>query len=785
MIILESMLKKWIKIPENILELTNQKIIEVDEFGPLNTSTNLVIGHVLTCVDHPNSDHLHVTTVDLGDRVEQIVCGATNVGAGQYVVVAQVGSVLPGDFKIKASNIRGEASNGMICSLKELDIDDKNAPIEFKEGIYYFDGPREIGSSGLKALALDGWKMTLGLTPNRADLMSHLGFAYDIASMTNQKVTLPSFKIKESNKTNPISVDIQTKGCPRYYARHFENLEVKESPWWLKSALIASDIKPINNIVDISNYVLIEYGTPLHMFDYDKVKSDHILVRNAKANEKVVTLDEIERVLTVEDVVITNGKDVIAVGGVMGLFNTMIDDLTTSVILEAAYFDPKHILKTSKRLGLRSDSSIRFERGIDEERVYLGLERATELLVELANAKVSKGIASKINYETKNPSVKINKNYFNDSLGVVIPEKELITYFDAYNYTYEIKGNNYEITAPSYRRDLLIDADFLEEIARMYGLDNIPMKSIDKPLPGKLTFKQKRLRALRHHLANLGFNEVITYSLLAPNEVYRYNKMGESVSILMPLSEDKKTLRQSLVHGLLETISYNQSRQMESVAVFEMGNCFAKDLEHMHLGIAMSGAWHKKPWKKEAFVPDFYTMKGIVDNLFLPLDIEFQYKETSQVEGYHPYRQASVIYNNQEIGILAELHPNESKRLGINASVLFEINLNPLLENPVQIKYTPTTKYPNISRDLAIVVDENVTAAELISMIKQTVKKNLVQIDVFDVYQGTHIEIGKKSIAFSLVFNDSDKTLGADDVDQLMKKITGRLSFSYKAAIRS
>lgn len=785
MIILESMLKKWITIPENILELTNQKIIEVDEFGPLNSSTNLVIGHVLTCVDHPNSDHLHVTTVDLGDRVEQIVCGASNVAAGQYVVVAQVGTVLPGDFKIKASNIRGQASNGMICSLKELDIDDKNAPIEFREGIYYFDGPREIGSSGLKALALDGWKMTLGLTPNRADLMSHLGFAYDVASMTNQKVSLPKFKIKESTKPNPITVDIKTKGCTRYYARHFENLKVKDSPWWLKSALIASDIKPINNIVDISNYVLIEYGTPLHMFDYDKIKSNQIVVRNAKNNELVVTLDEIERTLIEDDVVITNGKEVIAVGGVMGLFNTMIDEKTTSVVLEAAYFDPKHILKTSKRLGLKSDSSIRFERGIDEERVYLGLERATELLIELAGANVSKGVSSLVTKENKNPSVSVPKTYFNESLGVVIPEKELLSYFNSYNYTYEIKDKTYEITAPSYRRDLLIDADFLEEIARMYGLDRIPMKSIDKPLPGKLTFKQKRLRALRHHLANLGFNEVITYSLLAPNEVYRYNKMGEAVSILMPLSEDKKTLRQSLVHGLLETINYNQSRQNESVAVFEMGNCFAKDIEHMHLGFAMSGLWHKNPWKKEALIPDFYTVKGIADSLFLPLDIELEYKESSNIEGYHPYRQASIYYQNQEIGILAELHPNETKRLGISPTVIFEINLTSLLINPVQINYTPTTKYPNITRDLAVVVDETVTSSELISMIKQTVKKNLVQIDVFDVYQGSHIEKGKKSIAFNLVFNDSEKTLGADDVDQLMKKITGRLSFSYKAVIRS
>jgi len=783
--IIQSMLQKWINVPENIFEITNQKIIEVESFKQLNSSTNLIIGKVLTCEDHPNSDHLHVTTVDLGNRVDQIVCGATNVAAGQYVIVAQVGTVLPGDFQIKSSKIRGVDSNGMICSLKELGLDDKIIPEAFRDGIYYFDSPKVIGTPGLEALSLEGWVMELKLTPNRGDLLSILGFAYDLATMTNQKVVLPSYKIKEEEKKNPLSVEIQSEGCGRYYARHFESLVIKESPWWLKSALLASDIKPINNVVDISNYVLIEYGTPLHTFDANKVSSNRILVRDAVEGEKVISLDGIERILESSDVLITNGKEAIAIAGVMGLENTMIDEHTTSVILEAAYFEPKRIQKTSKRLNLRSDSSLRFERGVDDERVYLGMERATELLIELADAKVSKGVAKAVHHEVKNPSIRVSRNYFNESLGVVIDEKELLSFFEAYNYTYQVEKNDYVITAPSYRTDILINADLVEEIARIYGLDRIPMKSIDAPLQGKLTYKQKRLRALRHHLANLGLNEVITYSLIEPSKVHRYHHMGEPVSLLMPLSEDKKTLRQSLIHGLLEAVNYNQSRQQSSVAIFELGNCFAKDIETFHLGIAMSGAWHKNPWNKEEFKPDYFTVKGIIDSVFNPLGIHFEYVPVSKTDAYHPYKQANIIYNRHVLGQIAEIHPTETKALGIDTTIICEINIKPLLEEETKIDYKPISRFPNISRDLAVVVDEKVTAHELISMIKQTVKKNLVSIDVFDVYQGSHIEVGKKSIAFNLVFNDSDKTLATDDVDQLMKKITGRLSFSFQAAIRS
>lgn len=782
--IIEQVLRNFIDVPQNILEVTNHHIIEVDAFEPLNTSTNLVVGHVLTCVDHPNSDHLHLTTVDLGDRVEQIVCGAPNVAAGQYVVVAQVGSVLPGDFKIKATKVRGESSNGMICSLKELGIDDKHLPEDIRSGIFHFSSPKPVGSSGLEALYQDGFVMTLGLTPNRGDLLSHLGFALDVSAMTGLSVKEKIFKHQPSKLANPMEVSIETGGCGLYHAAYFSNIEIKPSPLWMQSALLASDIKPINNVVDISNYVLIEYGTPLHMFDAKKIASTKILVRDAKPNEIVKTLDEIDRTLEKDDVVITNGKQVIAIGGVMGSYDSMIDESTTEVVLEAAYFDPKRIQKTVKRLNLRSDSSLRFERGIDPKRVELGLNRAIELIVELSGATFHSGIAKVEQQLPSNPVITIEKNYIQHALGIDLDEKTLTSYFDRYRYTYTVKKDHYEIQAPSDRQDLLIKADLLEEIGRMYGLNNIPMHTLNNASKGQLSNKQKRLRALRHKLANMGLNEVITYSLIAPNDVHRYQNIGEPVSILMPLSEDKKTLRQSLVHGLLDTVSYNQARQIKDVAIFEIGHVFAKEVEETYLGVAMSNLWHKNSWNKSSFQLDFFTVKGILEALFEPLGITLTYQMDASIEAYHPYRQATISYQDKVIGRIAEVHPSEQKAKDIDQTFVFELNLTTLLDVPFELDYQMISRFPSISRDLAFVVSEDVPAFDIIALIKQTVKKQLTSVEIFDIYQGEHIEKGKKSIAIALEFNDATKTLESEDVDQFMKKIINRLSFTYQAEIR-
>ncbi len=785
MIITEKLLKEFIDIPSDILEVTNQKIIEVEAFEKVNESTNLVIGKVLTCEPHPNSDHLNLTTVDLGDRIEKIVCGASNVGKDQFVVVAQVGTILPGNFEIKQSKIRGEESNGMICSLQELGFEEKLIPEAYKDGIYYFPQEMEVGRPALEALALEGWKMTLGLTPNRGDLLSVYGFALDLGSVTNTKVKTPSYQIKTATTKNPFEVTIDSNGCGRYSARYIDQIKIKESPWWLKSALIANGMRPINNVVDISNYVLIMLGTPLHMFDADKIGSTKIVVRDARDDEKVISLDGQERQLTHDDVVITNGKYPIAIAGVMGLENTMVDDKTTKVLLEAAYFEPKRIQHTSKRLGLRSDSSLRFERGIDDQRIELGLELATSLLIELAEATVYEGISLAVDHTLEPALINLNKSYVQDLLGIDIDHQTLLRYFSQLNYKVKEKDDRFEITPPSYRQDIKIPADILEEIARIHGLNVIPMKQEHVETLGYLTSKQKRERIIKHHLASLGLNEVITYTLKSPDEANRYIKLGEPLSLLMPLSEDRKVLRQSLVNGLLETIKYNQARQAHQVHIFEIGHVFAKGLEKNHLGIALTGTWHNQAWAKKGLSSDFYILKGMIDETFSRFKMSFDYEVTNAFDFLHPYRQANMIFNGQIVGFIGELHPKEAKRLDLDQTFILEIDLSGLLEVELENLYQMISKYPSIERDLAVVVSEEVEVAKMMALIKQTVRQQIKALSIFDVYQGSHIEKGMKSVAFNLVFNDVNKTLESEEVDKLMRKVIIRLERELNAKVRS
>jgi len=786
MIITERLLKQFIKVPKNIFEITNEKIIEIEEFGPVNPSTNLVVGKVLTCEPHPNSDHLNLTTVDLGDRIEKIVCGASNVGKDQYVIVAQVGTVLPGDFKIKKSKIRGEESNGMICSLAELGFDEAVIPEDAKDGIYNFTEKVEVGMPALEALALDGWTMTLGLTPNRGDLLSILGFALDLGSVTNTKVNMPTYDFPiDQTKKNPFKVSIKTHGCGKYHARYIDQIKIKESPWWLKSALIARGMRPINNVVDISNYVLILLGTPLHMFDASKINSNEILVRDAKDGEEVVSLDGIKRTLNSEDVVITNGKDVIAIAGVMGLENTMVDDNTTSVLLEAAYFEPKRVTKTSKRLGLKSDSSLRFERGIDDKRVKLGLDLATQLLVELADARVYDQVALAVDHEVEINDITIEKAYISQVLGINIADKELLQYFKQYHYEVKDLGDAYVVTPPSYRFDIKIKADVVEEIARVHGINSIPMQQEQVLTQGYLSTKQKRIRMLRHHLADLGLNEIITYTLKSEDDVQAFQNIGKPLSVLMPMSEDKKVLRQSLLNGLFETLKYNRARQNQHMHLFEMGHVFAKDVELNHIAIAMHGTWHKQSWTKQKTEVDFYLLKGILDETFGRLHIAFDYEATQDHDFLHPFRQANIVYKGKVVGLIGEVHPNTQKTYHIQKTVVLELNLDMLLGETFDLKYQTISKYPSISRDLAVVVDEHVEVKKMQDLIKQTVKKYLVSLEVFDVYQGEHVEKGMKSVAFTIVFNDVNKTLESEEVDKLMKKVMIRLDRELQAKVRT
>ncbi|MDL2292446.1 phenylalanine--tRNA ligase subunit beta [Acholeplasma sp. OttesenSCG-928-E16] len=784
--ITKNLLKNFIDIPDDIDKLTNQYITEVEDYFLPFEINNLVIGHVLECQDHPNSDHLHITKVDVKDEILDIVCGAPNVKKGQFVIVAKEGAKLSDDFIIKKSTIRGVESNGMICSLKELGFDLKNIPLKYLDGIYYFEEDMSdfLGLDALEVLNIDGFVMELGITPNRSDLLSYLGYAYDLAAVTNKMVDLPKPKITESNVNNPLSIEIKTDGCKVYYGRHFTNIKVKESPWWLKSVLILNDIRPINNVVDISNYVLLEYGTPLHMFDAKKVKTNKIVVKDGFSNLEVVTLDEQRKVLKEEDIVVTDGVNPIAIGGVMGLLNTVIDESTTEVILEAAYFDKKRVKDTSKRLNLKSDSSLRFEKGIDIKRIKLALERASELLVTLADASVSKGVIKAGSDELKETKIKIKNDYFTKKLGTKIDENTLDDIFKRLNYSIKKENDFYILTLPSYRSDLLIDADILEEVSRLYGYDKLNKKELLSSSKGTLTKRQKDIRRLRHFLANNGLNETINYTLIKESDVQKFQSIGEVLKIMQPLTEDRNALRQSLVNGLIETLNYNQSRKIKDCSLFEIGNCYAYNKEELKLGILLSGSYLSRKLESVSIDASFYLLKGLLDKIAFEFNIDYKLEKSNSISALHPNKQAHIIYNGETIGFIGCLHPNELSRYDILDSVVLEINLDKILGANNEVKYQPVSKYPSIERDIAFIVLEESDLSAIEAMIRQTTKKYLVGLEIFDVYRDDKVGENKKSLAYSLTFNDSSKTLESSDIDKLMKSVANRLEHEFKAVIR-
>ncbi len=784
MVITQKALENFIKTPQHIETLTNQKITEIEAFEIRSDDPFVVIGKVLTRVDHPNSDHLNLTTVDVGHGdILNIVCGAKNVDAGQTVIVAKVGAILPGNFEIKEAVIRGEQSKGMICSLKELGFSDKVIPEAFKDGIYYFNEDFQPGYSGYEALGQVGFKMTLGLTPNRGDLLSVLGYAYDLSAMLNMKVQVPEYTFKTSKKHTK-KVTIQSEACSKYMGRVFENVVIKASPWWLKSLLIDNDIRPINNVVDITNYVLLLLGTPLHTFDASKFISDDIIIRQAKDQEKVVTLDGQERTLLSSDLVISNGTLPVALAGVMGLENTMVTDTTNTLFLEAALFDPNTILETSKRLDLRSDSSLRFERGVGYDRVALGLDLATQLLLDLADATlIGETVSDERNIDKK--VVKTSISHINSALGLMLSKDEIINYLMRLRFEVVLSNDDeIQCAVPYDRYDISIEADIVEEVGRIYGLDLIPSTPLKTSLEGKLSIEQKKTRQLEHLLTSLGFQQVITYSLRKLNEHKVFHQLGEHVTLMYPLSEDRKLLRQSLYGGMLDTLSYNVNRQLPLHQIFEIGHVFSQAEEKNRLSLMMQDTYIFNRIKKEGVTSSFYALKAIVGRIFEQLGVAFTIKDRHDDPVYHPYQTATIYVDDKEVGHFGTLHPNVLKQYDLKEVYAATLYLDDIVMKHDTQTYQPISKFPSVERDLAFMMPIDMSVKNVVELMQQTLRKYLVDVYVFDVYQGEHVKEGHQSVAFRMILNDNEKTLTNDDVEKLMKKVVHRCQFELKLEIR-
>lgn len=799
---------KWLKEYVDIEDLTAQEIaekltrsgVEVDGVTALNEGiTKLVVGKVLTCVKHPEADKLNICQVDVGDEEPvQIVCGAKNVGEGQFVAVAKVGARLPGGMKIKRAKLRGEKSEGMICSLQELGIEGKTVPKKYSEGIYQFPQEMTIGEDALSPLGLDDTILELDLTPNRSDCLSMLGVAYEVAAILDRKVTIPEPAIVPSKENSGISVKVEASGDNPYYgATIIKGVKIAESPLWLQAALMSSGVRPINNVVDVTNYVLLEYGQPLHAFDLDRFGSTEVVVRRATEGETIVTLDESTRTLSGEHLVITNGHEPVAIAGVMGGATSEVDNETVNLLLEAAYFSPAPVRKASKDLGLRSDSSIRFEKGVDPNRVDQAGARAASLIQQLAGGEIMDGPVIFDEMDREPIDVSISLNRVNRTLGTELEVGQVEKIFGQLQFPFKEKDENFIVSVPTRRQDISIEADIVEEIARLYGYDNIPTTLPNTPTtPGGLTSIQWKKRKIRRFLEGVGLHEAISYSLTTAEKETLFSEEDEKrVKVALPMSEERSTLRTTLIPHLLDALSYNKNRNSYNVHLYEMGSVFhteedqvtVQPNEKTYLSGAFMGLWHEHSWQGEKKAVDFYVVKGIVDALLSELSVTGNIRYVSaEKSGFHPGRTASVEIDGKQVGFLGQLHPTVAKEWSLSATYVFELDLTLLVEMSTKsLRYQAIPKYPAMERDIALVVSEDMKAEELEKIIVDVGGSLLTKVAVFDLYQGENLEPGKKSLAFSLRYQDPEKTLTEEEVSIVHKKILVNLEEQTGATLRS
>ena len=755
---------------------------EYDSASPLINCTNLTVGKVLECTNHPDSDHLHVCKVDIGTEIINIVCGAPNVRTGLKVIVALPGAKLPGG-EIKKGVIRGVESNGMLCSIKELGLDNKFLEPKDIEGIHELPEDTEVGADPIKALELDDEVIDFELTSNRGDLLSILGMAYELGAIYKKEVKSIDLSYQENNENikDEFNIDIKTPDCTLFLAKKVKNVTIKESPKFIKNRLIASGIRPINNVVDISNYVMLETGQPLHYYDANRL-GDTLIVRNAHNEEKIVTLDNQERTLSESDIVIANNDGPVGLAGVMGGLSTEVETDTKDIIIEAAIFDSIKIRKTSKKI-LRSESSNRFEKGLDPKRTYIAIERSCALLEKYADATIVGGMLVHDETDKTEKTINITCEKINKVLGIEVPKEEVISIFKSLDFEVTTNEDLIQVTVPTRRLDIKIEEDLIEEVGRIYGMDNIKGKLPELPL--QLGKYDKTKREIKNKLVDLGLNETLTYSLIPQSEVHKFTTDSfEEILLADPMSEDRNTLRYSLLYSLKEVYNYNSARNNTDISIFEIGKSFFKDndtyKEKLNLAILLSGNYYLDIKKTKV---DFYILKGIVEELldFLGFNGRYSFQIGNVPKELHPGQSAIINVQGNNLGIIGKLHPNVTKK----DVYVFEIDLDKLLSlHPSRMSYKDIPKYPAIIKDVAFSVDKNIYSEDIEKVIKKAGGKLLTNIEVFDVYVGENISSNEKSIAYKLTFQDPSKTLTDEEVMALFNKIIEEVQTKCNAKLR-
>ena len=747
---------------------------------------NLVIGKVIECYPHPDSDHLNVCRVDIGEETLQIVCGASNVRKGIKVIVAKVGAILPGNFEIKKSEIRGVDSCGMICALFELGLEEKTEE-NYNRGIEELKEDAPVGDNPLNYLGCDDTLYELDIHKHRNnDCYYHIGFAYEIAAILNRKVTLPDtdFRVVKENIKNNFELEVNTDKCTYYMAREVRNVKVGESPEFIKRRLISAGMRPINNVVDISNYVMLEFGQPLHFFDKDKL-GNKIVVRNAKDNEKVITLDGKERILNSDDIVITDGEKPVCIAGVMGGENTEVDENTKNILIESAIFNPASIRYTSRKLDLPSEASIRYGKGLNYEYTELASKRACHLLEKYANAEILDGyiLIDKEKHEEKKLS--FYPEEVDKLLGITISEEDMKLELERLDFPYIIDNHKFSVTVPRRRLDIDPNVnDIAEEIGRLYGYDNL-----EGTLP-KVEIKRgiykgdvKYCKIISKRLRSLSLNEVKTYTLVSPDMAKMFNyENKEKVILPNPMSTDKSIIRTTLIPSLMNVYEYNKYRNVKDILIYEIAKTYDKKYnETTKVSGLLSGNYTANPWRENIKV-DFYLVKGIIENILDYMGYKNRYSFVKgNVTDLHPGVQANIILDGKNIGIIGKMHPNITK----DDIYVFEFELNSLIGKSSKLKYKEAYKYPSISKDMAFIIDRKIESGDIIKTIKKASGNILKEVNVFDIYMGNNIDKNKKSIAFNLLYNGDTKTLTDEEVMELFNKAIKEVEDKYNAILRN
>lgn len=785
----------WVK---NYVDLTGEDLqdvaVKVTKAG-LNVEAvitnhidNLVVGEVVECTMHPDSDHLHVCLVNDGSsNLRQIVCGASNVRPGIKVIVALPGAVLPGNFEIKAGKIRGIESNGMICAKFELGLEEKTEET-YNAGITELGSDAVVGTDPLEYLGLDDTLFDLDNHKRRNnDCYYHIGFAYEVGTILNKKVTLPdaNYHEIEENINDKFSLEIATEKCPFYMAKMVKNVKIGESPEYIKKHLIAAGMRPINNVVDISNYVMLEYGQPMHFFDYDKL-GKKILVRDAKDGEKIITLDGKERNLTEKDIVITDGNKPVCIAGVMGGENTEVDENTTSILIESAIFDSVSIRNTAQRLDLKSEASIRYGKGLNFEYTIAAINRACALLEKYASGEVLSGevVHDKVDKTLK--TVDFTANDINKLLGIVLTDEDIKTEISRLDFEYEYHDKVFHVIIPRRRLDLDPNiADIAEEIGRLYGYENLVSTLPKVPIRrGTYAPDVKIRKDISKRLRSLGLNECKTYTLISP-EMANTFKYDETKNVVLPnpMSIDKSIVRTSIIPSLINTYDYNKARKVSDIMLYEISKTYNNDYEETQkVAMLIKGNYIVNSWNHTIVKADFYVLKGIVENLlnYLGFKNRYSFEATNEIKDLHPGMQARVLLDRKPIGIIGRIHPSLKK----DEIYVCELSINPLMSSVKPLKYKEASKYPEISKDIAFVLNKNIMAVELINEIKRLGGRLLTNIDVFDVYTGENVKENEKSIAFNLIFSDPNRTLSEEEVMEIFNKISVEIPNKFNAKLR-